>query len=121
MEKMNKMGITRTVKTYKEGSFSCGIMFKHVADYNFFRPYFTNNYIYLQSCNCLRMNTQKQLDNPSNIFGTTGDGVMDGVLYYSLGVLGLALLVGAVVEGRRFCCVSEMRDAVPCRDEDARI
>ena len=114
--KMRSLGVLKTVKTHKEKGFTCGIMFKYVDDYNFFKSYFQNNHMYLQSCNSLRMNTEKQFTPQSNLFAT-GDGVTESVLYYSLGVLGVGLLVGALFEGRKYCnSLSGM--AIPHHDDD---
>ena len=114
--KMRSLGVLKTVKTHREEGFSCGIMFKHFDDYNFFKSYFQNNHMYLQSCNSLRMNTEKQFTPQSNLFGTD-DGMMESVLYYSLGVLGFGVLVGALFEGRKYYN-SRNGIPIPHHDED---
>ena len=73
----------------------------------------------MQSCNSLRMNTEKQSTTRSNLFGTE-DGVMEYVLYYSLGVLGIGLLIGAPYEGFRYYRRND-GIAIPYHDEENKI
>ena len=103
-ERMSKVK-EKTVKTEKckiAGTLACGMMLKREEDYEFFKTYFTNNHLFLRSCNSLRMNTKETLiDNTTNMFSPKG-GFFRAVLYYSLTMIVLMTCVGIFFEGKRY-------------------
>ena len=94
--------MVKTEKCVDGGALWCGMLFRKFEDYNFFRTYFTNNHLYLTSCNNLRMNTKETLINKStNMFSPEG-GFFKYVVYYSLGTIAFIIVVGLLLEGKRF-------------------
>ena len=92
----------RTEKCHHEGQLMCGMMFRNIEDYQFFKSYFENNRLFIRSCNSLRMNTKEtEMNSASNLFATEG-GFFKYILYYSLAMLGVMICAGIFFEGKRY-------------------
>ena len=96
------MDIMKTEKDHVVGSLSCGMMLKSRDDFQYFKAYFDNHHTDLVSCNSLRMNTiETAISQGTDIFGTESE-LFENVLYYSVGVLGVVVGVGALTEWRKW-------------------
>ena len=77
----------------------CGMLVKHKTDYMYFKRYFDNNRMQLQTCNFLRMN-EKETDNQHHLFSPHGE-LFEYFLYYSLGIIAVIVCFGIYYEKRR--------------------
>ena len=66
------------------------------------KAYFDNNRLDIRSCNSMRMNKRNMADNePANMFSSDSD-IFEMVLIWSVCIVGVMIVVGLVVEGRRY-------------------
>lgn len=90
-----------TEKQYhKNDKLMCGMLVKNDEDYEYFKSYFVNNHLQLESCNLLKMNKKKSFENRYEVSMFASDGLFLSFLYISLIILGVFLLFGLVYEGR---------------------
>ena len=101
-EKLKNIDMVRTEKKHAQETLSCGMLIKNLEDYNYFKAYFDNNRLDIRSCNSMRMNTRDREDNePANMFSSDSE-IFETVLIWSLVIVGVMVLTGLAVEGRRY-------------------
>merc|ERR1719427_1161617 len=101
-ERIKHMDMVRTEKVHTMETLSCGMLIRNLQDYNFFKAYFDNNRLDIRSCNSMRLNTKDKAEvKPSNMFGSDSE-IFTTVLIYSVSIVGAMMVMGLVVEGKRY-------------------
>ena len=101
-DKLAKMDMVRTEEKHAIKTLSCGMLIRNLDDYNFFKAYFYNNRLDIRSCNAMRMN-RRNMDGeePDNMFSSDSE-VFETVFNYSMLMVGVMILIGILVEVRRY-------------------
>jgi len=101
-DRIKHIDMVRTEKVHTMETLSCGMLIRNLQDYNFFKAYFDNNRLDIRSCNSMRLNTKDKAElKPSNMFGSDSE-IFTTVLIYSVSIVGAMMVVGLVVEGKRY-------------------
>jgi len=101
-DKLAKMDMVRTEKKHAIETLSCGMLIRNLDDYNFFKTYFDNNRLDIRSCNSMRMNRRNMdADEPDDMFSSDSE-VFEHVFTYSVVIVFVMILIGVLVELRRW-------------------
>ena len=100
--RLEKIDMIKAEKSHPHNSLTCGMLIRNLDDYNYFKAYFDNNRMVVRSCNAMRMNTKGgDVGEASNMFSSDSD-IFQTVITYTLALLGVMILFGCIVEGRRY-------------------
>ena len=113
VKQLQLSAIVRTEKLYKGEKLSFGVLMKNKSYFEYFKNYFADNLLVLESCYHFRMNAEfPQMPADDYIFDTPRGGLFFKFLYCTIGTIGLIGICGAIYELRRHHNLRNMRSQV---------
>lgn len=108
-ERSEKVQMIQQEMMYQGDQLAYGMLIKQKHDYDYFRTYFENNWLHLQTCHQVQNNRKFSLmPRVETSLFSPESGLFLPFLYYSLGILGLISCFGVIYEMRRRLVINKL-------------